>query len=56
MGIVLWKSHSLDTVHKARATRPGRPLPLWASILVILVASGLGWWLIARLIFWLLTM
>jgi hypothetical protein len=52
---VPWKSHSLAAVHKTRAARSGRPLPLWASVLVILAASALGWWLIARLIFWILT-
>jgi hypothetical protein len=56
MGIVLWKSHSLTSIHRRPATPSARPLPLWASAMIILAASALGWWLIARLIFWVLTM
>ncbi len=30
-------------------------LPVWASVLIILSASGLGWWLIVKLIVWVIS-
>jgi hypothetical protein len=54
--MVFWKSLSLNRLHRPLASRPDRPLPLWASVLIILTVSGLLWWLLARLIFWFLAM